>query len=49
MSSFGCDDTRANAAAAGAAGFIAKPFSVGQLREAVSAVLAPGPAASAPS
>jgi DNA-binding response OmpR family regulator len=49
MSSFGCDRTRADSAAAGAAGFVAKPFSIGQLREAVRAVLAPKPAPIAPS
>jgi len=35
--------------AAGGAGFIAKPFSILQLRDAVSAALAPKAAASAPS
>jgi len=49
MSSFGCDATRADAAAAGAAGFIAKPFSIRQLREAVSTALTPKPTANAPS
>ena len=49
MSSFGCAATRRDAVAAGAADFIAKPFSSFQLRNAVSAALAPRAAASAPS
>lgn len=49
MSSFGCSDTRDDAAAAGAAGFVAKPFSTGQLREAVGAALAHKSEVSAPS
>jgi two-component system response regulator AtoC len=39
MSAFGCRATRNDAAAAGAAGFIAKPFSILQLRTAVGAAL----------
>lgn len=39
MSSFGCVTTRGEAARAGAAGFIAKPFSILQLRNAVGAAL----------
>lgn len=39
MSSFGCAATRSDAVAAGAAGFIAKPFSILQLRSAVGAAL----------
>jgi len=40
MSSFSSDDTRAESARAGAAGFIAKPFSIRLLSEAVSEALA---------
>lgn len=49
MSSFGCGSTRKDAFAAGAASFISKPFSSLELRNAVSAALAPKVAASAPS
>ena len=49
MSSFGCDATQADGLAAGAAGYVAKPFSIRQLREAVGAALATRPALSAPS
>jgi len=49
MSSFGCAATERDAAAAGASGFIAKPFSSERLRNAVHAALSPRAAASAPS
>jgi DNA-binding NtrC family response regulator len=49
MSSFGCDDTRADAVAAGAAGLIAKPFSIRQLCDALGAALAAKADLSAPS
>ena len=41
MTSFGCDRTRAEGAAAGAVGLLSKPFSIRELREAVDAALAP--------
>lgn len=44
MSSFTNDRTRADGAAAGAVGLLSKPFSVRELREAVSAALACTPA-----
>jgi DNA-binding response OmpR family regulator len=47
MSSFGCGSTRREAFAAGAADFIAKPFSSLELRNAMSAALAPRRTASA--
>ena len=40
MTSFGCDRTRADGAAAGAAGLLSKPFSIRELRDAVGAALA---------
>jgi DNA-binding response OmpR family regulator len=40
MSSFGCNETRAESEAAGADGFISKPFSMTKLRDAVHAALA---------
>jgi two-component system response regulator AtoC len=40
MTSFGCDRTRADCAAAGAVGLLSKPFSIRELREAVGAALA---------
>jgi two-component system response regulator MprA len=43
MTSFGCDHTRADAAAAGASGLLSKPFSIAELREAVAAALARAP------
>jgi DNA-binding response OmpR family regulator len=49
MSSFGCNVTRAESEAAGAVGFISKPFSIGQLRDAVRAALAMKPTPTAPS
>lgn len=43
MTSFGCDRTRADGAAAGAVGLLSKPFSIRELRDAVGAALAPTP------
>ena len=40
MSSFGCNQTRADSEAAGADGFISKPFSVAKLCDAVRDALA---------
>lgn len=40
MSSFGCNETRAESEAAGADGFISKPFSMAKLCDAVRAALA---------
>jgi DNA-binding response OmpR family regulator len=45
MTSFACDHTRADGAAAGAVGLLSKPFSIRELREAISFALAPAPAA----
>jgi len=45
MTSFGCDHTCADGAAAGAVGLLSKPFSIRELREAVGAALAPTPTA----
>jgi two-component system response regulator MprA len=45
MTSFGCDRTRADGAAAGAIGLLSKPFSIRELREAVAAALARTPTA----
>ncbi len=47
MTSFACDSTRADGAAAGAAGLLSKPFSIRELREAIREAL-PAAAATAP-
>jgi DNA-binding response OmpR family regulator len=44
MTSFACGRTRADSAAAGAAGLLSKPFSIRELRETVGAAIAPPPA-----
>ncbi|MEX2208378.1 MAG: response regulator [Myxococcota bacterium] len=48
MTSFGCDRTRADAAAAGAIGLLSKPFSIRELREAVAAAPLPRPTPARP-